>query len=100
MREKAFLYHIAEEICRKANVWKIILFSQKYGLSGGVDSFKLCIIIKNGDKTQVEKNIYLGVETDIPFDVVIYTKKEFEMLSGEKGTFAHKVNTTGKVLYE
>ena len=79
---------------------KIILFSQKKDLSGMVTSFKLCIISPADNKEEIERSVYLDADCEIPFDLLIYTRDEWEQLIGELGSFAWKLNRTGLVIYE
>lgn len=79
---------------------KIILFNKKMGVGGKLLSFKVCIIIPNdGDKDEVERKIYVNTETDIPFDVVIYTVDEWDEMVNLPHSFASQINETGCVIY-
>ena len=44
--------------------------------------------------------LYLNVDCELPFDMVIYRRSEFDKLKSEIGTFAWKINNSGAVLYE
>lgn len=79
---------------------KIILFSQKKDLSGNVTSFKLCIVSPTDNKEEIERSVYLDADCEIPFDLLVYTRSEWEQLIGELGSFAWKLNRTGLVIYE
>ena len=78
---------------------KIILFSAKYGLDGHVTSFKLCVVADVENKFYAEKEIYMTLDCDIPFDVIVYTKSEWESLYMQEGTFANRLTQIGRVLY-
>lgn len=78
---------------------KVLLFSRKRDLDGATTSFKLCIIADTEDKTQIQKEIYLNVDCDVPFDVVLYTPDEWEELSADDATFAYRITKTGCVIY-
>lgn len=79
---------------------KIILFSQKKDLSGNVTSFKLCIVSPTDNKGEIERSVYLQADCEIPFDLLIYTREEWEQLADEVGSFAWKLDRTGLVIYE
>ena len=91
---------LKDRIAELINPIKIILFSQKNDVKGALQSFKLCIIIDEGDKLSTEREIYLGADCDISFDVVLYTKSEWEQNVEYADSFAHKVENTGWILYE
>ncbi len=77
----------------------IILFSHKTGVAGKLISFKLCVVIDGGEreKTEAERRVYLEVDSEIPFDVVLYTSKEWRELLGIPHSFASSINETGYV---
>lgn len=86
---------VAAEIERGENPEHIILFNQKKGVGGRLLSFKLCVVVNTDDKTAVEKRIYLGIDSDIPFDVVIYTPEEWNELVKTPHSFASIISETG-----
>lgn len=78
---------------------RAILFSVKHSPSGSAKSFKLCLVIDTPDKAAAEKEIYLQIESDIPYDIILYTPSEWETLLGEKGSFAGIIEREGRLLY-
>lgn len=78
---------------------KIILFSTKYSISGRMKSFKLCLVTDTRDKAELEKNIYLTIDCDIPFDVLVYTPDEWATLTGETDSFANRIKEEGTYVY-
>ena len=91
---------VVADIVRLIHPEKIILFSQKHSLQGEMVSFKLCVVADCADKAQTERQLYLELDSPVPFDVVLYTPEEFAQLKALRGTFASKVRAKGKVLYE
>lgn len=79
---------------------KVILFSQKTDLQGNVSSFKLCVVVETEDKEQIELDVYLAIDSPVSFDVLVYTPSEWQMLSQQPNSFAHRVLETGVILYE
>lgn len=79
---------------------KIILFSQKFNLQGQVSSFKLCLVTPTEDKTKTELDVYLAVDSAVPFDVLIYTPEEWQIALGRTNSFASRIQEGGVVLYE
>ena len=86
---------VVDSIRNIADVKKVILFHKKHSVSGKLSGFKICAVIETLDKKALEKKIYRDIDSEIPFDVVIYTPDEWEDLSQENGTFAHKITMTG-----
>ena len=78
----------------------IYLYNQRIGACGQTSGFKLCVILSTQDKAKVERDIYLHIDCEIPFDVIIYTPEEWEALASRPDSFACKIKQTGKVVYE
>ena len=91
---------VVDQIVYNFGPKKIILFSRKDDLSGNCLSFKLCILLNCKDKLEAEREIYINTDSEIPFDIIVYTPDEFEDNLGVVGSFASKVNRTGIVVYE
>lgn len=92
--------NVCEQIIRMIAPDKIILFSQKFNVKNEILSFKLCIILETHNKNEDEKRIYLQTDSDMPFDVVIYTPNEWLDHCESKGSFAHRLKYKGTVVYE
>lgn len=92
--------NVCDRIVDMMNPEKIVLFSRKINVKGATVSFKLCVISETADKEQEEKRIYLQIDSEVPFDVVIYTPEEWSAHCGCKGSFAHRLNARGTVVYE
>lgn len=83
---------------------EIILFHKKVDNAGKVISFKICLVVEtNGDfdeKLEIEKNIYKNIDSDVPFDVIIYTCDEWDRLKFEKHSFANNILKRGDFFSE
>lgn len=79
---------------------KIILFSEKQGMGGGVSSFKLCVIVNAEEPRRLEETIYMEVECGVTFDVLVYSAADWQRLLKEPGSFAGRIAGSGRVLYE
>ena len=90
--------NIIENIKKLIKPYWIILFHRKVDNRGQILSFKVCIIIDPADKIEVEKNIYKNIESEIPFDVILYTHEEWEQLSRKKNSFANKILKRGTII--
>ncbi len=89
---------VAKDIEQTVRPEHIILFNQKTGVGGKLISFKLCVVVNAEDKSEIERRIYLGIESELPFDVVLYTPDEWRELLGTPHSFARTINETGVVV--
>lgn len=80
---------------------KIILYAKKINIyKNDIKNFSLCVIMHSDDNLLTERDIYLKVESDIPFDILVYTPKQWQNLIADKHTFACSTIQKGTVLYE
>ena len=91
---------VCRNIAQKFLPYRIILFNYKQSVSGEAKSFKICVIKNTDNKDELERSIYLEIESDIPYDILIYTLSEWSALSREKGSFAYQIREKGTVVYE
>ncbi len=84
-----------------SNITRIYLISVKVDTMGELKSFKLGLIVDNSVKSTSELagHLYFYVDSELPYDLVIYKEEEFESLKNEIGTFAWKIYNSGTVLY-
>jgi hypothetical protein len=102
MEEKPVPQDIAEVVGRIAEGFapeKIYLFSLKRGHIGRSAGFKLCVVVDSEDLEQTERQIYLKVESEVPYDLVLYSPEMFEELLARKGSFAGRIVEHGRLLY-
>ena len=90
---------VVEQIIALMDVCKIVLFSKKVDLSGKTSSFKICVITEEDNVNEFERRIYINVESDIPFDALIYSKEDWDKYLGRKGSFCDQINDRGSVIY-
>lgn len=98
--DSAALERLCGEIIRLLRPRKVLLFSRKQDRQGRPTAVKLCIIIPDGDSEGAERRLYLEVESELPFDALVYTIQEWEELLTSPGSFACRIQETGSVLYE
>jgi hypothetical protein len=102
MNEKPVPQDIAEVVARIAESFapeKIYLFSHKRGQLGRSAGFKLCVVIECENLEHVERQIYLKIESEVPYDLVLYTPEMFGELLARKGSFAGRVAEHGRLVY-
>lgn len=91
--------HVVEQLVRDFSPGKIYLFSHKTGSEGDTTSFKLLMVLDTADKEAVQRKAYLDIECEVPFDIVVYTPDEWDMLVTDPSSFAGKISRTGMVLH-
>ncbi|MDE5917774.1 MAG: hypothetical protein K2G62_06585 [Oscillospiraceae bacterium] len=93
---------VAAKLIEKcSDIEKIYLISNKISTNGTLTSFKLSLIVKDEVESisELECRLYMEVDSDMPYDIVLYTRKEFDELKDDEGTFAWKIYNSGAVLY-
>ena len=90
---------VCDRIIKDFSPLKVILFNIKRSPDGEEKSFKVCIVIDTDDKIGVEKRIYLDIDSEIPFDVLVYTPQEWDGLLLEKHSFAKRITQEGTYVY-
>lgn len=92
---------VCENIAELVHPVRIIIFNSKYALTGGLESFKLCVIVNESDCSRVEQKIYLNVECEVSFDVLVYNREHWDSLMNDTYSFAYRgIMNGGVVLYE
>ena len=94
------LQGLRDEIVRLLRPERIILFNRKQNTEGGLTAIKLCVVIPEGDAKQAEQQVYMELDAEIPFDILVYTQAEWERLLSIPLSFAGRIRQTGSVLYE
>lgn len=79
---------------------KIILYNEKKGMGGSVSAFKLCVVVEDDDSRRLEEQIYMQVDSPVIFDVLVYSRADWDRLLGEPGSFAQRIDRTGRILYD
>jgi hypothetical protein len=90
---------VCKDIVEGYNPEKVILYNIKRSVDGEIRSFKICVIVETKDRLEMEKKIYLNVDSDIPFDVLVYTPSEWENLISEKSSFACRIIKEGTYIH-
>ena len=93
------LIRLRDDIAACIHPEQIWLFSRKTGMDGQLSSVKLCVVVPEEDSRQAERTLYLNVDSELPFDLVCYSR-QWQKLSGDPDSFAYRVRSTGRMLYE
>ncbi len=83
---------VTDYIARMVHPSKVILFNRKRDIEGLTTSFKLCVVAEVADRFEAEKQIYLGADCDVPFDLLFYTPAEWAQYEADPHSFAHKIS--------
>ena len=79
----------------------VILFNQKRHVSTDViKSADFLLVIDEGDKATLMRKIYLYVDSEIPFNLLIHTRDEWDELTADPFSFAYQTKEKGVVVYE
>lgn len=102
MKDNPYIRKLVDSIAKHSSELKqVYLISNKIDTNGELTSFKLALIVDNSVKScsELECRLYLNIDCELPFDLVIYRQEEFDSLKNEIGTFAWKISNSGTVLY-
>lgn len=101
MQQEPVITKMADDILNMIEPQKIIIFSKKYNMAGELTSFKLCVIVPDSDDiSELECRIYLELECESPFNVILYNASEWERICVDDESFANSIMRNGVVLYE
>lgn len=93
------LEQLRDDIVRLAAPKRILLFSHKQHPDGQLSAVKLCVIIGEGDPLAVERELYMRIDSDLPYDLLVYGQADWERLVLSGKSFARRIQQTGSVLY-
>lgn len=100
MRENPIICGVAEAITKCCSPVCIYLATRKQNTRGELTAFKLLVVVNDvKNVTKIESDIYMSVDCEIPYDVIVYNNSVWENLIDDYGTFAHKVYESGDKLY-
>ena len=91
---------IKEQIVARYNPNKIVLFgSQAKGTATKKSDIDLCVVTDTNDKRSLITDMYLSIESDRPFDLVLYSEVEWQECISDTTSFAYLINKTGVAIY-
>jgi predicted nucleotidyltransferase len=92
--------HIKPQIVEYSQPKEIILFgSVAKGTHKNNSDIDLCIIKDTSDKKKLLSEMYVEIDSSIPFDLVMYTVEEWNNCINDKNCFAYIINSTGVRIY-
>jgi len=91
---------IKEQIVSLYNPSKIILFgSQAKGTATIKSDIDLCVVKDTENKRELLADMYLNIESSIPFDLLLYTEAEWNQCVNDTTSFAYLIDKKGIVIY-
>ena len=92
---------LKDKIVKSADPEFIILFGQKnYIGSDKIREVNLCIVVSCTDCKKTVKRIYLEVESDIAFNIIVYTHEEWLRLKNDDTSYVASIIKKGVLIYE
>lgn len=94
------LQEIKEQLIQKFRPSKVILFgSVAKGIFNETSDIDLCVVQDTDNKRQLLTDMYVEIESEVPFDIVLYTNKEWNECVKDTSAFAYQINNTGVTIY-
>lgn len=94
---------ICDEIKRLFDVEKIIVFSiKRCEKNNCVTDLDVCVVssVVPEDRNAWLKKAYLEIDSEIPFDLFLYTPEDWESLTQDDSSFASRIARKGCVVFE
>ena len=98
-RSDKVIEETVDQIVKLFSPSRVIEYNTKYDMDGKLRSFKLCIVGKIQDKKKMLTQIFDEVDSEIPYDIILYTDEEFKELSEQLSAFANRISQKGRVRY-
>lgn len=94
------LENIKKQLVEKYEPKEIIVFgSVAKGVFKANSDIDLCIIKDTNDKRKLLTDMYVEIESSVPFDLLLYTVEEWNKCVNDKSSFAYVINSTGVKIY-
>ena len=91
---------ICQELKRLFDVEKLIVFGVKRSENdSSVTDLDICVVCKYTDKTAWLKKAYLEIDSEIPFDIFLYTPDEWNLMTRQTESFASRILRKGCVVF-
>lgn len=91
---------ICEEIKRLFDVELITVFGVKRKENdNSVTDLDICVVANTEDKNAWIKKAYIEIDSEIPFDLFLYTPQEWESLNQQSESFASRISRKGCVYF-
>ena len=100
MKTEIELQKIKQQFIDRYQPDRILLFgSQAKHFAGRDSDIDLCVIVETADKRRLLTDMYLNIESEVPFDLLLYSPSEWEQCVADHTSFAFQINKDGVMLY-
>lgn len=90
---------VLAEIRRIANAERLVVYGVKHE-GEHVRDVDVCVIADTDDKDALAHRLYIEIDSDIAFDVLIYTPQEWSMLLADPQSYASRIAEKGRAYGE
>ena len=91
---------VCEELKKLFPIEKIIVFGIKRSeKDSSVTDADICVIANTDDKNAWIRKAYIEIDSEIPFDLFLYTPNEWEALTQQSESFASRILRKGCFVY-
>jgi uncharacterized protein len=103
MISEAVINEVKNRLVKAYDPLAIYLFgSYAWGHPTEDSDLDLLVVVKHSDEKSYKRpvlgyHVLFGLE--IPKDIIVYTKEEFDAYSANVTTLCHKINAEGKLIY-
>ncbi|MDR2855588.1 MAG: nucleotidyltransferase domain-containing protein [Methanomicrobiales archaeon] len=100
MKASTELQKITQQFIVRYQPHKLLLFGSHAKDSARQDSdIDLCVIVEVTGKRILLTDMYLNIESDVPFDLLLYSPEEWEQCILDHTSFAYQIHKEGVLLY-
>ena len=91
--------NICKQIVDHADPVGVILYGAKYTPSGkDLKEASFCVIVMENEK-EAEMKMYRSLDTELPFNLLVYSEKVWTGLKNDPTSYAHSIISKGVLLY-
>ncbi|MDL2288361.1 hypothetical protein LJC32_03150 [Oscillospiraceae bacterium OttesenSCG-928-F05] len=77
----------------------ILLYGLKKDASGAPQAAKFCIVVETEDKEALLQELYLSLDAEFSFDMMLYTPAEWAELTADPQSYAFRIMEKGTWLH-
>lgn len=100
MRADTELQKITQQFINLYTPYKLLLFgSQAKSTAKPNSDIDICVIKETTNKRELLSDMYMNIESNMPFDLLLYTPDEWAECITDATSFAYVINKEGVVLY-
>ncbi len=92
---------LLSELQRRSAAEKLIVYGiKRVGAGERVREVSVCIVADCADKQALLNSLYLDIESEIAFDLLVYTPSEWAELSADPQSYASRIAEKGQIYGE